>query len=127
MSEENVQPPCEKCGGKCCNYIAVEIDKPGSKADYDHIRWYLLHNDVNVFIDHDKKWFIEFRTTCEEQDSDNRCSIYERRPKICRTHGSEEYECEYYDSPYYKYFSFENEFLNYLENKGIKWEFKNLK
>jgi len=124
MSDDNFQPPCDECGGSCCRYVAIEIDKPTAKGDYDHIRWYLVHRDVNVFIDHDKKWFIEFRTTCEHQGSDNRCQIYDTRPRICRGHGNEDGECEFFDSPYLEYFSSEKVFLDYLEGRGIDWKFR---
>jgi len=118
------QPSCEECGGKCCEYIAIEIDRPGSKKDYDHIRWYLLHKKVNVFVDHDKKWHVEFRSRCEAQTDDKKCSIYKKRPKICRDHGNEDGECEFYDSPYYLYFTNCREFEKYLLKKGIDWSFK---
>ncbi len=119
--------PCNECGGKCCEYVAIEIDKPTSKSDYDNVRWYLVHRNVNIFIDHDSKWFIEFRTPCEKQQFDKRCSIYEIRPKICRDHGNVEGECEFYDNPYKKYFKTAEEFQLYLENKGIDWRFKKYK
>jgi len=118
------QPPCDECGGSCCRYIAIEIDKPTTKKDYDHIRWYLVHKDVNVFIDHDHIWHIEFRTPCEHQDKKNRCTIYERRPKICRDHAPEEGLCEYYDIPFTKYFTTEEEFLKYLDEKHVDWRFR---
>jgi uncharacterized protein len=127
MSEKKYAAPCEECGGKCCKYIAIEIDTPGTKKDYDYIRWYLLHKDVNVFIDHSKKWFIEFRTPCEVQDDNNNCTIYNDRPKICREHGKEDGDCEFYDSPYFKYFSNCIEYEKYLNKKGIDWKFKKLK
>ena len=127
MKSDEFQAPCDECGGSCCRYVALEIDKPTTKGDYDHIRWYLLHRNVNVFVDHDKKWYIEFRTTCEEQGSDNRCQIYETRPKICRDHGNVEGECEFFDTPYHLYFSSVDQFTDYLDEKGKQWRFKNLK
>ncbi|MCP4133411.1 MAG: hypothetical protein GY754_20755 [bacterium] len=126
MSEKEFIPPCEECGGTCCKYIAIEIDKPTTKTDYDHIRWYLLHKDVNVFVDHDKKWYVEFRTPCESQTKKNQCGIYTTRPKICRGHGNTEYECEFYDSPFSIYFSKVDEFEKYLSKKKIDWKFKKL-
>ncbi len=123
-TDEIFTPPCEACGGKCCEYIAIEIDKPTTKTDYDHIRWYLLHKKVNVFIDYDRKWYVEFRTPCEVQDSSKKCSIYEKRPKICREHGNTDGECEYYDNPYMHYFKTAREFERFLEKKGIDWKFK---
>ncbi len=125
MSKNDFQPPCDECGGRCCKYVAIEIDKPTTKTDYDHIRWYLVHENVNVFVDHDNKWHIEFRTPCEFQDENNRCSIYSKRPKICREHCDEEGSCEFYDTPYSMYFSEAREFEKYLERKGKDWKFKN--
>ncbi|TFH42546.1 MAG: YkgJ family cysteine cluster protein, partial [Chrysiogenales bacterium] len=51
-------PPCEECGGRCCRYIAIGMDRPTTKTEYDHIRWYLSHDDVHVFIDHDRGWYV---------------------------------------------------------------------
>ena len=116
--------PCNECGGRCCNYIAIEIDKPKTKNDYDSMRWYLSHKNVNIFIDHKKKWFVEFRTPCEFQKDDKKCGIYNKRPNICRSHGNSEGECEFYDSPYSEYFSSLTELEKYLDNKGIDWKFK---
>ncbi len=124
--EKPFVPPCDRCGGKCCEYIAIEIGKPVTKTDFDHIRWYLLHHKVHVFIDHDKKWYVEFRSPCEAQDSTKRCRIYGRRPKICRDHGNVDGECEYFDNPYKRYFKSADEFEKYLEYKGIDWRFKKL-
>ncbi len=121
------KPPCHECGGSCCKYVALEIDKPVNKTDYDNIRWYLLHRNVNVFIDHERKWFVEFRSPCEALSETGACEVYEERPKICREHGNYEGECEYYSSPYAEYFSSEQEFLAYLGNRKIDWKFKKLR
>ena len=127
MTDEIYSAPCEDCGGTCCKYVALEIDKPTCKSDYDKIRWYLVHQNVNVFVDHDSIWHIEFRTPCESQDKKNRCTIYEDRPRICRDYGTEDGECEYYDSPFQFYFSGRREFEKWLESRGKEWRFKNLK
>ncbi|HOP28497.1 MAG TPA: YkgJ family cysteine cluster protein [Spirochaetota bacterium] len=121
---DDYKAPCGQCGGKCCGYVAIEIDKPNCKKDYDIIRWYLAHQNVNVFIDHDKNWHVEFRTPCEFQDSDNKCRIYTKRPTICREHGRAEGDCEFYDSPYTEYFSSCKEFESYLTKKGADWRIK---
>lgn len=124
---ESFTPPCADCGGRCCRYIAIQIDKPSTKKDYDYIRWYLAHRDVNVFVDHERNWFVEFRTPCEFQDVDKKCMIYNKRPNICRGHGNGEGECEYYDTPYSAYFSDLEEFEKYLDRKKTGWRYKNLK
>ena len=124
MKKGEFFPPCGECGGSCCKYVAIEIDKPSSKTNYDNIRWYLLHENVNVFVDHDGHWYIEFRTPCLKQLEDNNCRSHAARPKICAGHGNAEGECEFYDSPYREYFSNEKEFITYLNKRGIEWRFK---
>lgn len=121
------EPPCRDCGGRCCDYVAVELDRPSRKKDYDSIRWYLAHKNINVFIDHSRKWFIEFRTPCDKMDPYKRCTIYKNRPSICRDHGNTEGSCEYFDTPYREYFSTVKEFEKYLENKKIDWRYRFLK
>ncbi|NOZ22173.1 MAG: YkgJ family cysteine cluster protein [Planctomycetes bacterium] len=82
---------CKACGGKCCRYVAVEIDKPRSKADFDDIRWYVAHEGVSVFIE-DGDWYINFDGKCRYLTLDSRCAIYERKPRICTEHP--EHDCE---------------------------------
>lgn len=84
---------CDGCS-KCCEYVAVEIDKPTSKKDFDEIRWFLLHKDVWIFIDDDKSWNIQFNTRCKKLSKKGMCEYYEKRPQICRdydTDGCEKY------------------------------------
>jgi len=127
MKRGEFSPPCGECGGRCCKYVAIETDKPVSKTDYDNIRWYLLHENVSVFIDHKGHWYIEFRTPCLEQLEDNNCKSHANRPRICAGHGNTEGECEFYDSPYREYFSSEKEFLAYLNKRDIDWRFSRRK
>ena len=88
---------CEHCTGFCCRYIALPIDEPESKKDYDDIRWYLLHEGVAVFIE-DGEWFINISTTCRHLQEDFRCGIYETRPRICREYSTE--NCDYHSGDY---------------------------
>lgn len=117
-------PPCSKCGGRCCDYVAIETAKPKNKADYDHIRWYLVHENVHVFIDHEKKWYVQFMTPCTEKNEENRCNIYSERPRICSGHGNVKGECEYYASPYREYFINTSDFELYLKKRNIDWKYK---
>ena len=75
--------PCARCGAVCCKHVALEIDKPTNKQDYDYIRWYLLHKKVEVFTD-EGKWYLKHETECEKLLPNGRCGIYETRPSICR-------------------------------------------
>jgi Fe-S-cluster containining protein len=84
--------PCNGCS-LCCRYVAMEIDKPENQKDFDQIKWFLVHKDVWIFIDHDNSWNIQFNTPCEKLE-ENLCGIYETRPRICQDYSSE--NCEKY-------------------------------
>lgn len=88
---------CEHCNGYCCRYIALPIDKPKDRADFDDIRWYLLHQGVNVFIE-DGDWYIGIETTCRHLLQDHRCGIYEKRPQVCRDYSTD--NCDYHSGDY---------------------------
>jgi len=116
--------PCDACGARCCSYVAIEIGRPTSKSDYDHIRWYLAHESVNVFVDHENKWYVEFRTPCANLGEKQECLIYPSRPGICRDHPGLEWDCEYFDSPYRHYFSTMKQFEKFLSAKGVDWKYR---
>ena len=118
-------PGCRTCAA-CCRYVALQIDKPKRKWDYDHIRWYLLHKNVSVFIDHDKDWFVEFQTECDALQPNNLCGNYKSRPRICRDHGDNEQFCEMRGNtdPHKILFTTAAEYEKYLDKKKIKWRWK---
>lgn len=119
---------CFKCQGECCKHVALEIDKPTCKRDYDNIRWYLAHKNVEVFIDDSDDWYIKFFSDCEYLAKDGKCANYEERPKICREYPSKDAYCEYEgEEDYYKFlFKNDKEFTEYLNKKNITWEWKKL-
>ena len=73
--------PCRKCSAECCQYVALQIDTPRSKAEFENIRWYLAHKKVFVYIEK-REWFLEIRTACRYLTADHRCTIYHKRPDI---------------------------------------------
>ena len=83
---------CEHCPAACCRHIALPIDKPANKRDYDDIRWYLMHKDVSIFVE-EGDWYVQFQARCSNLGTDNLCQIYESRPEICRDY--EPGECDY--------------------------------
>lgn len=94
---------CIKCGSVCCKHVALEIDKPRSKQDFDFIRWYLLHENIEVFTEDDGTWYLKFQTPCRKLLPDGRCGYYEKRPSICRDYPPKDRECEFDgDDPYFK-------------------------
>lgn len=88
---------CEHCTAACCRYVAVPLDPPRSARDYDDIRWYLMHEGIQVFVE-DGGWYIQFTTRCRNLAADNRCSIYATRPDICRDY--EPGNCDYVGGAY---------------------------
>jgi len=88
---------CEHCAAACCRYLAIPLDKPACARDYDDIRWYLMHQNISVFIE-EGDWYIQIQTRCKNLAADNRCGIYEARPSICREY--EPGQCDYSHSQY---------------------------
>ncbi len=95
---------CEHCTAQCCRYIALPIDKPDCREDFENIRWYLAHQDVVIFVDKGE-WYISFATRCRYLQDDHRCGAYETRPKICRQYTTA--NCDYHSGEYryQEYFS----------------------
>jgi uncharacterized protein len=95
---------CDYCTALCCRYFALEIDKPTCRKDFDYIRWYLLHEQAAVFTE-EGAWYLLVNTPCKHLRDDNRCGIYESRPKICRDYSTlgcerDDYVYEnYWDTP----------------------------
>jgi hypothetical protein len=85
---------CAACQGKCCRYFALEIDKPTEFSEFDSIRWYLFHEANYVFVEKGS-WYLCITTPCRNLDENFRCTIYDRRPLICREHDPS--ECEFDD------------------------------
>lgn len=85
--------PCVGCD-HCCRHVALEIDTPRTKLDFDNIRWYLLHKNISIMIEWDGAWMIQFDTPCNWL-VDGKCSHYALRPDICREYDPA--DCERYN------------------------------
>lgn len=88
---------CERCAALCCRYFALPIDNPKSARQYDDIRWYLCHENVVVFIE-ERQWYLGIMSRCKHLQPDNRCGIYEKRPKVCREYTTD--NCDYHGGEY---------------------------
>jgi hypothetical protein len=97
---------CNECDGHCCKYITVQIDEPKDDIDFEELKWFLCHENILVYIDHDGQWCLEVKTHCKFQDQKtNLCTIYETRPKVCQEHLEEECEGNHeYEEHYQKVF-----------------------
>lgn len=79
-----------KCGGctaLCCSYFALEIDEPDEPDDFENLRWYIIHEDVQIFVD-DDVWYLQIMRKCTWLNG-NACGNYENRPTICREYSDE--------------------------------------
>ena len=111
--------PCHACG-QCCRYVATEIDNPSSFDDYENLHWYLLHENVCVYVDWEGDWYLEFRTVCRHLTAARTCGIYDERPKICSDFSWDECE-KSSEEPAWKYrFDAWPEFLDWLRARRPK-------
>ena len=110
--------PCAGCSN-CCEYLAIEIDKPTTSKDFSQIIWYVIHKNTWVYIDHDGSWNIQFNTPCEKLEN-QRCGYYEYRPMICREY--QPTECPRYNDEDTEKFLFKSEvdLWRYLYTKRPK-------
>jgi Fe-S-cluster containining protein len=92
---------CSYCTARCCRYFAMGIDPPKTWADFDNMRWYMMHGPVSIFVDAGK-WYLMVQADCQHLLPDNRCGAYETRPEICRLYTTE--NCEYDDDGVYDQF-----------------------
>jgi uncharacterized protein len=107
---------CDSCAALCCRYIALPIENPTGVKDYDNIRWYLMHQNVVVFVENDQ-WYISFLARCKHITADNRCGIYTTRPRICRGYDTE--NCDWHGGDYgYEFlFTSAEQLREYAEKK----------
>jgi Fe-S-cluster containining protein len=81
----------------CCRYLALPIEPPEDRDDFDDIRWYLLHTGVSVFVE-DGEWYLYVAADCRHLQPDYRCGIYQTRPRICRQYTTD--NCDYHSGEY---------------------------
>ncbi|UCG16888.1 MAG: YkgJ family cysteine cluster protein [Phycisphaerales bacterium] len=107
---------CEHCTAACCHYIALPIDRPESRRDFDDIRWYLMHKGITVFVE-DDDWYVQIPAKCGGLLPDNRCRVYETRPKICREYKAG--DCDYAGGSYGydELFQCEEDILAYVKQR----------
>lgn len=111
MTESEI---CVRCHG-CCMYVTVPLDSPRSKDQKDLFRWYLLHRNVEIYIDHDRQWQILFKTPCTKLLDNGMCAVYETRPQICRDYKAD--ACSRVGKDYIELFKTPAELDLYFESR----------
>lgn len=116
ISRKDLKPGevlCEYCTAKCCRYFALPIDTPKTRQDFDHLRWYMIHGRVSLFVE-DDVWYLMVHADCRHLQEDHRCGIYHDRPQICRDYTTD--ACEYDDDTCYeKFFETPEQIWEYAE------------
>lgn len=113
-TDEENKNQCSGCGAECCKYMSIEIDPPEELEDFEDIKWYAAHKNVRVYVDEDYEWHVEFATPCQYLGENDLCTIYSKRPKICREY--DQGECTFHNE-YNEKFNFKNleEVERYIE------------
>jgi hypothetical protein len=106
--------PCLECG-KCCTYVAVGINAPTTPRTATDILWYLYHQGVSVYRDHDGEWAVMFDARCRHLQDDLLCAVYADRPHICRAFDNT--GCEVNAPGGMTIYRQPAEFLGYLKDK----------
>jgi Fe-S-cluster containining protein len=92
---------CEYCTAKCCRYFALPLDAPEDLADFEFIRWFLLHERATIFRE-GETWYLLVHTVCRHLQDNNMCGIYDTRPQVCRDYSTK--DCEYEDDWTYDFY-----------------------
>ncbi len=108
---------CSKCTGLCCRYFALPIETPEDWDDFDDIRWYLTHEDVQVFVE-EGDWYINIKNKCRHLNNENYlCEIYEKRPGICRKYDDDSCDFTGNDYDYELFFKDDHQMEEYMKIK----------
>ena len=104
---------CQYCTARCCSYFALPMETPTERADFENIRWFMLHGNVTVFVD-SGTWYLCVHNKCDYLRPDNMCGIYETRPQICRDYSTD--KCEYdNDGVYDQFFETPDQIQEYAD------------
>ena len=119
-------PPCGRVPVWSRQHGSVETDKETFRRGYDLVRWYLLHKNIHVYIDHDNERLVEFITPFEFLQPDHQCGTCETRPQIHRDHGFPAGTCEFCNDLAQQYFPAAIDLATYFDQRSIDWRWKRL-
>ena len=80
------------CKAGCCRYYSLPLETPRTDAQFDDLRWYLMHESTHVYKS-EGDWFLLVLNECKNLLPNNLCGIYDTRPRICREYDPT--DCEF--------------------------------
>lgn len=102
---------CANCGARCCRDLVIPIEKPKTPGEMEDLKWELQYDTVCIFI-RSHRWYRLIEGRCMYLDRNNRCKIYQRRPRRCRELGPP--ECERFGRFYEELFTTPQQLEAYL-------------
>jgi len=104
---------CRSCDSACCRYFTMPLETPRNRDDFDAMRWYILHEDVSIYVDDEGDWYVNIDAPCRALGDDNKCRIYRTRPDVCRDHTDEACEKHGGEYDFREHFRNENDLMAY--------------
>ncbi|MDH4184662.1 MAG: YkgJ family cysteine cluster protein, partial [Nitrospinota bacterium] len=106
---------CKGCPARCCHGLEEAILRPTTRQDVENLKWELHFVNTQVFI-RSKRWYKLSLGRCRYLDENFRCSIYERRPQICRDHSPP--DCEFHGEIFDVMFKSPEELQAYIDKEN---------
>ena len=84
---------CKGCPALCCHTLLIPFKRPRTRSEIDYYKWHVQYDTVRIAI-RARRWYLVVEGRCIYLDGKNLCTIYDRRPEICRKHNPP--DCERY-------------------------------
>lgn len=86
--ETHTTPVCSECPGRCCSnrrwifgFVRLTMAESEHQALAPHVQWFANPDDPKRGLP-----YMSLQPKCPFLQKDNRCGIYEERPKSCRSY-----------------------------------------
>ncbi|MBI5814325.1 MAG: YkgJ family cysteine cluster protein [Nitrospinae bacterium] len=117
MRPEKEKATCEGCPALCCYGVEHSIPPPRTKTEEDDLVWQLHFTNTRFFI-RSRRWYMIVHGGCRYLNENNRCTIYARRPDVCREHNPP--DCEYFFEIFDVMFETPEKLQRYFDNRRKK-------
>ena len=98
------------------------MDTPRSIKSFDMLLWQVSHTNMHIFKD-STGWYLICFGQCEHLIRVGQCSIYDKRPFICREHSSNSCEFDNTNNAYCNlYVTNYDKFDSYSRKRFKNWD-----